>query len=145
MRRWRKKMSKRSGRLSYCEDFLSRCSRTDRMSCRSSASLDPPSSHLRHLSCVCSQTASPWTWALNKRQTGGIILHLCETRGSDRFILDRSSCSWVPLKHFQYHKQRQAAAQMLRKETRTLAQSHNTHNFLLICWTVESSCPPTCC
>lgn len=79
MRRWRKKMSKRSGRLSYCEDFLSRCSRTDRMSCRSSASLDPPSSHLRHLSCVCSQTVSPWTWALNKRQTGGIILYLCET------------------------------------------------------------------
>lgn len=101
MRRWRKKMSKRSGRLSYCEDFLSRCSRTDRMSCRSSASLDPPSSHLRHLSCVCSQTASPWTWALNKRQTGGIILHLCETRGSDRFILDRSSCSWVPSQTFE--------------------------------------------
>lgn len=101
MRRWRKKMSKRSGRLSYCEDFLSRCSQTDRMSCRSSASLDPPSSHLRHLSCVCSQTASPWTWALNKRQTGGIILHLCETRGSDRFILDRSSCSWVPSQTFE--------------------------------------------
>lgn len=108
MRRWRKKMSKRSGRLSYCEDFLSRCSRTDRMSCRSSASLDPPSSHLRHLSCVCSQTASPWTWALNKRQTGGIILYLCETLhvvATDLFWTDRrvvkSQDGWVPLQTFE--------------------------------------------